>query len=264
MPAPPETSSLARGLATLQVLASHEALTTGGLGVTRIAALLGREKTQVSRALRVLDDAGFVERDPETLNYRLGWELFALAARAGDERLLVAAPAVLSQLMATLGETVHLSVLRGDEVLTLLCERPPHAVAAQDWIGRRVPVHCTSSGHALMLDHDRPALDLLLGERALNGGTHAAPRSAAQLHRRLLQARERGFAVADEEFEPGLVAVAAPVRDARGRIVAAIDLSAPKFRFGDHLNNAGTATRRAADTLSERLGVPVPRTRAAI
>src|SRR3712207_9368704 len=89
----PETaSSLAKGLALLTALGSDEALAGGGLSVVRIAALTGRDKSQVSRVLRVLADCRFVERDPDTLKYTLSWELFALAARAGDQRLLSAAP----------------------------------------------------------------------------------------------------------------------------------------------------------------------------
>jgi IclR family KDG regulon transcriptional repressor len=254
---PEKTSSLAKGLRLLTLLGSDEALTGGGLSVVRIAELAGREKSQVSRVLRTLADSGLIERDPDTLRYALSWELFALAARAGDQRLLAAAPPLLTELVAQLGETAHLSVLLGTEVLTLMSEQPPHAIRAVGWTGRRVPAHCTASGRALLIDHDEVALEALLGDEPLDALGPRAPRSLAELHERIVASRARGWAAVEEEFEPGLVAVAAPVRGSNGRVVAAVNVSAPHFRFASRLEAAGWASKDAADRLSARLGAPI-------
>lgn len=251
------TSSLAKGLALLTVLGSDEAVTGGGLSVMRIAALARREKSQVSRVLRVLADTGFVERDPDTLKYSLSWELFALAARAGDQRLLTAAPPLLAELVAQLGETAHLSAQRGPDVLTLLSQPAPHAIRAVGWTGRRVPAHCTASGRALLLDEDRQALEALFGSGELQRPAPNAPETVAELHARIQSARVRGWVVVDEEFEPGLIAVAAPVRGVRGNIVAAVNVSAPRFRFAARVDEAGPVIKLVAERLSARLGAPV-------
>jgi IclR family transcriptional regulator, KDG regulon repressor len=251
---PPSASSLAKGLALLTLLGSEEALQGGGLSVMRISALAGREKSQVSRVLRVLAESGFVERDPDTLRYSLSWELFALAARAGDQRLLAAAPPLLAELVSELGETAHLSVLQQAEVLTLISQQPAHAVRAVGWTGRRVPAHCTSSGRALLLDHDRAALEALFADRKLAPTGPNGPKTIAALHDRIVAVRVRGWVDVEEEFEAGLVAVGAPVRGPTGRIVAAINVSAPSFRFADRLQEAGPAVKAAADRLSTRLG----------
>ena len=111
---------------------------------------------------------------PETLQYRLGWRFFALAAGAGEQRLLSVAPALLDRLVEDVGETAHLSVLQGVEVLTVLSKSPPHAVKADGWAGRTVPIYCTSSGRALLFDHDSQALSSLLSGvefRKLRPGT---------------------------------------------------------------------------------------------
>jgi IclR family KDG regulon transcriptional repressor len=239
------------------LLGSEEALQGGGLSVMRISALAQREKSQVSRVLRVLAGSGFVERDPDTLRYSLSWELFALAARAGDQRLLAAAPPLLAELVAELGETAHLSVLQRGEVLTLLSEQPPHAVCAVGWTGRRVPAHCTSAGGALLLDHDRASLQALFDRDPLAPRGRRGPRTAAQLHERIVASRVRGWVAVEEEFEAGLVAVGAPVRGSSGRIVAAINVSAPSFRFADRLQEAGPAVKAVADRLAVRLGAPM-------
>jgi IclR family KDG regulon transcriptional repressor len=247
-------ANLKKELAILVALGSEEAIENGGLGVVRVAELIGREKSQVSRALRTLAESGLVDRDPSTLHYRLGWRFFALAARAGEQRLLAVAPPLLERLVDDLGETAHLSVLQGTEVLTVLSRSPSHAVKAVGWSGRTVPVYCTASGRALLFDHDRRALfELLRGVEFRELGLNTV-RDAEQLYRRLVVASERGYALVDEEFELGLVGAAAPVRDFRGRIVAALNVSAPKFRLGERLEVAGREVKRAADELSALLG----------
>ena len=72
--------NLRKELAILIVLGREEAVENGGLGVVRIAELIGREKSQVSRALKTLADSGLVDRDPSMLHYRMGWSFFALDA----------------------------------------------------------------------------------------------------------------------------------------------------------------------------------------
>jgi IclR family KDG regulon transcriptional repressor len=247
-------TNLRRELAILSVLGGDEAVEDGGLGVVRIADLIGREKSQVSRTLKILAESGFVDRDTETLQYRLGWRFFALAARAGEQRLLSVAPALLERLVENVSETAHLSVLQGGEVLTVLSESPPHAVKADGWAGRAVPIYCTSSGRALLFDHDREALSSLLSGvefRKLRPGT---VRNVEELHETIVLARERGYALVVEEFEFGLVGAAAPVRDFKGELVAALNVSAPKFRLGRRLESAGREVKKAADDLSALLG----------
>jgi IclR family transcriptional regulator, KDG regulon repressor len=249
-------TSLKRGLDVLRALGSDAAAAEGGLGVTQIAAMTGHEKSQVSRALTALSDYGLAERAPGSRAFRLGWELFTLAARAGEPRLIEEARTALGRLVDEVGEAAHLSVLRGHEVLTLLTRASPHALAASGWIGRTVPVHCTSSGRVLLLDHDRPALAALVGPDPLPPGGPNAPAALRELERRIQHARQAGYAVADEESEPGLVAVAAPVRDFTGRVVAAVNVSAPKFRLGTRVHATGERVRATAAQLSEALGAP--------
>lgn len=251
----PPASSLRRALELLEALASDDALAHGGWGVNRLAAHLGRDQSQVSRTLRVLAHAGFVERDADSMAYRLGWHVFALAARAGDERLLAAGAPILRRLVEKeLGERIHLTVRRGTEVLTILTQGSPHTVQTVAWAGRLVSAHNTSSGRALLIDHELRELTRLFAGVELGVGGPNAPRDVEDLHGRIVLARQYGYALVDEEFEPGLVAASAPVRDFRGGVVAALNVSAPKFRLGNRLPAAGRAIKAAADELSAQLG----------
>jgi DNA-binding IclR family transcriptional regulator len=104
------------------------------------------------------------------------------------------------------------------------------------------------------MDHDPAALRVLLDGVELVQRAPNTVGSLKDLTARVRDAAERGYAVADEEFEPGLAAVAAPVRRFDGRIVAAVNVSGPSFRFGGtRLLEAGTEVMRAADQLSARL-----------
>ena len=247
-------TSLRRGVDLLRTLQSDEALAGGGLGVLRIAELAGLHKSQVSRTLKILGEYGLVDRDPETRAYRLGWALFALASRAGDTRLLVAGEPLLRQLVRTLDERSYLSVLRGAEVLTVISESPSHAIQATGWAGQLVPAYCTSAGRALLLDHSRQdVLELFADVELVRLGPNS-PATPAELYGRIEETRELGYALVDEEFESGLVAAAAPVRDFRGRIVAALNVSGPKFRLGARLEESGAAVAEAARSLSVLLG----------
>jgi DNA-binding IclR family transcriptional regulator len=106
----------------------------------------------------------------------------------------------------------------------------------------------------LLFDHDRDALsDLLSGVEFRELGPSTV-RSVEELNERLVSARALGYALVDEEFEFGLVGAAAPVRDFKGRLVAALNVSAPKFRLGERLEGAGQEVKRAADELSALLG----------
>lgn len=251
------SSSLRRALDLLDALASDDAVADDGWGVARLADSRRRDQSQVSRTLRVLAAAGYVERDPITLAYRLGWRVFALAARAGNQRLLTAAAPLLRRLVShDLGERIHLTVLQGAQVLTVLTESPPHAVQTIAWAGRVVPAWNTSSGRSLLVDHERADLERLFAGVPFEGGAPNAPTDVADLYERILVARRDGYALVDEEFEVGLVAASAPVRDFRGAVIAALNVSAPKFRMGTRLQPAGEAVKGAAADLSMQLGWP--------
>ncbi len=237
----PGTAALTRGLGVLELLADDAA--GRGLGVVRLAELLGDDKSQVSRTLQTLAEHGYVERDPESLAYRLGWRVFALAARAGDARLLAEAPPIMRALVRTLEESVHLSVRQGASVLTLLAESPSHALHAPGRIGGLTPVATTSAGRVLVSDLEPEELDAL---------GLAAHRSTIE------DVAARGYAIVREEFEPGLVAAAAPIRGPTGTVVAALNVSGPRFRLDDRLEDAAARLVTAADELSVTIGGALP------
>jgi DNA-binding IclR family transcriptional regulator len=244
-----------RAVALLSTLGSDEALHAGGLGVKRLSELTGNEISRVSRALEVLSESGLVDRDPDTRAYRLGWRFFGLAARAGQPRLRQAAATYVRRLTEEFEERAYLSVLDGGEVLTVMSESPPHTLQPTSWVGRSHPyVYSTSAGRALLFGHTDEELSALLGKAEFDPPGPNGPKSFEDFAALLASERERGWALSDEEFEPGLLGVAAPVFDFDGRVVAALNLSGPKFRSGTALTAAGPRLVEVAAELSSALG----------
>jgi DNA-binding IclR family transcriptional regulator len=233
---------VSRAAATLMALGSDEAVEFDGLGVVRIAELVGGDKGQISRVLAALAKAELVERDPRTQSYRLGWRLYALAARAGDQRLLETARPLLRRLVDEVGERANLSVLRDAQVLTVCSESPRRSVQATGWVGRTVPAYCTSSGRALLFDASPDAVRALFAGMKFERPGPRAPSTVEELLRRLQSSRRRGFA--------------APVRDFRGSVCAAINVSAPRFRLAprSRVDTVGAALTATAGELSGLLG----------
>jgi IclR family KDG regulon transcriptional repressor len=231
------TVGLSRGLAVLVALSAPE-VTRDGLGVIALTEAVGGDKSQLSRVLATLAEQGFVQRDAETLAYRLGWRVFAMATSVAEDRLLTLAPAVLRRLVAELGESAHLSVRQGGQVLTLLSESPASTLHAPGRVGGLAPIATTSAGRVLVSD----LADEELEELGLS-------RAAVAIAR----ARSDGYAIVREEFEPGVVAAAVPIRDAAGRVVAALNVSAPRFRFEGRLDDAARLLVEVAGELSRQL-----------
>lgn len=244
------STTLRRGVRLLAYLGSVD----GDVGVTDIARATGIDKSLASRSLQVLAELGLVEQDPASRAFRIGWGLFVLAAGAGDRRLRRVAPPLLEELSALTGESAYLSVRDRNEVVTVFAARPPRVIQAVDWTGQRSPLATTSAGRALLFDHDEEAMGRLLAPSDFASSIPAGPGDVAELARRVAKARRVGVAVVEEEFEAGLVGLAAPVRDWTGVIVAAVNLSGPVFRTRGRKRELAAAVRDSAERLGTALG----------
>ena len=239
--------------------------TPGGpssLGVVEIARQLGRDKSQVSRLLKLLADAGYVDREPGSLRYRIGTRLFAIGATAVDRRLRDEADAAVSREAALLGERVDVGIRSGGSVMTISTAAPDSELRAAGWVGRTVPLSCTATGRALLFDLDTAAIARVIVPEGLGPAGPAAPRSLDELVSRVADERRRGWAMARHETDRGLLSLGAPVRDSGGTVVAALGVSGPESRIDPVLEEIRSAVLRAAGDLSRALGAGVTGRRA--
>jgi IclR family KDG regulon transcriptional repressor len=225
------------------------------MGVSDLARRLGLHKNNAFRLLATLELTGYMQQTPETDLYHLGPRCLELGhAFARSHTLINEARPILEELAKTTGETAHLGVLRGDEVVHLDGVLPEQLVLTGLRVGERLPAHCTALGKVLLADG---SCDLT--GRIFKRHTDSTLVDPAKLADELRAVAIQGYAPDLEEFAPGLRCVAALVRDGSARAIAAISLSGPSFRWTEEaLHGEGArAITAAATRLSQKLGSPV-------
>lgn len=231
------------------------------VGVAELARRLDLHKNNVFRLLATLEQAAFIEQSPATERYRLGLACHALGvAFARSRPLIERARPVLARLMEQSGETVHLAVRDGFDVVHLDGCVPGREVAIRVRTGRRAPLHGTALGKVL-LGCSPERLWREYGEHAIEQGrlpgrTERSIDDPDKFFEHLRTVAGVGYALDVGEYEDGLGCAAAPVHSAHGALVAALSISAPLYRGGEE-RLAGELRRQvvaAADELSASLG----------
>jgi DNA-binding IclR family transcriptional regulator len=241
--------SVDRALRILEILAR-----SGESGVTEIASSLEVHKSTAFRLVATLEQHGLVEQVEGRGKYRLGVGLLRLAG-ATSARLDVVQEArpLCKQLATATGETVNLATLSGNSALYLDQVAGPSALQPHNWVGQHIPLHATSNGKVLIAWLSEPELKDVLGR--LPAYTGLTITSRATLRKQLEDVREKGYAVAVDELEIGLTAIAAPVRNAHGDVICSMSVSGPTFRLApDRVADVVPLLLDAADELSHRLG----------
>jgi DNA-binding IclR family transcriptional regulator len=250
----PGTQAVVRALRLLKVLGAGGA-ERAERGLAELSREQGLNKTTAYRLLTALESEGLVERSSSGEAWRLGPELIVLGGRAsGALDLRGAARPELEALARETRETASLEVLVGRDTLIADEVQGGYVVGTAPAAGTRWPAHATSTGKAILAFADPASLEAFVAG-PLPRHTPRTLASAGALRRELRKVRERGWAATTEELEAGYVAVGAPVRDAAGRVVAAISVGGPRSRL-----NATTVNRiarrlvAAAAAISIRLG----------
>ena len=241
--------SVDRALGILEVLAR-----TGEAGITEIAAELGVHKSTAFRLVATLEAHRLVEQTSDRGRYRLGVGILRLAgATAARLDLVQEARPICRQLAADTGETVNVAVLSGNSALYLDQVAGSSALQPHNWVGQHMPLHATSNGKVLLSGLDETSLDAVADTLAPYT-PHTITRRA-RLREELDRVREQGYALAIDELEVGLTAVAAPVHNAHGDLVASISVSGPTFRLTpERLDHVVALVRGAVLEVSHRLG----------
>lgn len=211
--------------------------------VGELADAAGLPKSTTSRLVRALEARGLVQREGVRGSLRPGPVLVGFARSTGGIVDLVATTSsALDELAALTGETVNLAVAGHEGVEHLAQRDSRYFLGSSNWIGRPVPYHAAANGKVF----------LAFGAARVPRGplarlTERTISDPALLEAELAEVRTRGWATAVEELEPGLLAIAAPVRGPDGSVVAALSVSAPTVRVTtDALERLGPSVVLAA------------------
>lgn len=252
MPAPTGTQTLDRALNVLMAIASNG---SRGLSLAECTGILGYSKPTTHRILRALADRGFVRIDEQQGTYSLGLTTLQLGMEYLEQLdLRREALPLLRELADECGETVHLGVLQGHDVVYIEKVESVHAVRMFSQVGHTMPNYSTGIGKAILAFLPEERLQAALPEQ-LERRTDATIVDREELLRHLAEIRARGWSTDDIENEEGIRCAGAPVFDHTGEACAGISVAGPDSRVtAERLPELGRRTKATAEEISRRIG----------
>lgn len=223
---------------------------------TEIFSQLGLPKSTTYQILTTLSDQGYVRRQGDSTKYSLGFKLFELGNRA-VARIDIRAEAmpILRELVERTNETCHLGILDGTEGVYLAKVEGTRPVRIYSWEGKRLFLHCTAMGKALLAWQPPEKFKGLIERIELTRPTERTITDRKKLVEHLEMVSERGWTLDDQENEADIRCVAAPIHNIEGEVSAAISISGLASQFnGEYLNELSKIVRAACEKLSQRIG----------
>jgi DNA-binding IclR family transcriptional regulator len=197
----------------------------------QLSAALGLPKPTIHRLLQTAEAEGFLQRDLDGRSYGPGLRLRQIAVHTmSSERLRTGRLAILKAVAEEIGETCNLATPDREGMTYLDRVETKWPLRIQLPIGTQVPFHCTASGKMYLSTLRDSTLEAVLNSRSLEGLTEQTIITSDALRAELAETRKRGYSQDDEEFMLGMTAVAVPVIDSTGRLMATLSVHAPGQR----------------------------------
>jgi len=244
--------SLARGLQLLSTIDGA----SEPMGIRELARSLELSASIAQRLVNTLSEAGFLEQVPDTRRYRLGHRALALGSRhVSSDLLFVNAAAELRRLAETHHLNGYLGVVQGRQIIYLHTAQSRGAVVIRAEPGSICAPHSTALGKALLSALPSEEAQNILGKPPYPVRTPKTITDADRFAAELARARKNGLATADEEHDPGVTSIGAPVVDASGRAVAAISVAFIRSQIPrGQWHEIGQLVREAARRCSASIG----------
>ncbi len=231
----PSVPALDRGLAVLELIANSRA----GLTLPEIGRELELPKSSVHCLLVTLERRGYLRRNERTSRYLFGSKLFSLAnlSLSGLKVRQLAAPHMLALTERT-GLTTHLAVLERNEAVLVEKVEPRGVFKLATWLGKRMDLHCTSLGKALLSHMREEELARVVRETGLPRHNDNCIASLRKLNEELARGRHLGYSIDDEEDEIGHRCVGAPIFEEAGQIAGAVSISGTTLQLREDNSQA--------------------------
>ncbi len=229
-------ASLARGLTVLVAFGQQKRALT----VAQLSHRTGLSRAAVRRCMYTLAKLGFATTDDDR-HFALTPKILLIGhAYLSSSPLVTLAQPLLDRVSAEVHETSSVGTLEGDEILYVARSKTATRLMSIDLrVGSRLPAYCTSIGRVLLAALPPDELDAYLARVKLVQRTPKAVHTPEKLREILDHVRSSGHAVIDQELEVGLRSIAVPVRDPRGKVIAAMNVGAPSA----HINVADLESR---------------------
>jgi IclR family acetate operon transcriptional repressor len=233
--------------------------------LAEISTRVSLPKSTVHRILQVLGREGYVTASSEG-SYSIGPRALALAGQVlAHSDIRVLAEPILSELQRATGATVHFAVRSGTTAVYIAKFEGDQPYRMASRVGSAIPLHCTSIGKAILAALPADEARRMIETMPLVARTPSTRTTVASLLADLDEARQRGFAIDDEENERSVRCVGAAVRDSLGAVIGGVSISSLAFQFalddamtaGPHVHAAATAVSEALGATGEHLAVSV-------
>lgn len=252
----PSVPALDRALSTLEMLANSRS----GLSLPELARRLNLPKSSVHCLLLTLERRGYLHRNEKTNRYLFGYKLFSVAneALSGIELREKAVP-FLRALMSRTRLTVHLAILERNEGVLIEKVEPAGVYKLATWLGKRMHLHCTGVGKALMAWLPEADVDAIVREHGLPRHNDNTVASIKKLKDELIRVRKVGYAIDDEEDELGYRCLGCPIFDEQGSVVAAVSVSGSTSQItAENVGAVAEQVKQTASSISALLGYSLP------
>ncbi len=244
--------SIDRALTILEVLSNYN----DGLGVTEISQEVGLHKSTVYRLLSTLIYKDYVVQDMETNKYKITLKLFELGSRKVEGMdLLTASQTFTRQLMEVVNEVVHLVVRDGNEIVYIDKVEANNTIRMASTIGKRGPMYSTATGKAILANMPVDQCMDILNNSNIEVRTENTITDINTLKNQLIEIKNIGYAIDDEENEPGVRCVGAPIFNRHGEVEGAISVSGPSNRVTEEKVQAiASEVMKCALQISKEIG----------
>lgn len=226
------------------------------LRLSELIKRTGMNRTTLYRLIEAMRAHGMIGLNNDTGTYHLGLKLFEFGALAiGRLEVGTVAKPVLEWLVEKTGETAHVCILDGSDVVYVARVESRHALRIPSAIGRRAPAYCTAIGKAILAYQSDSDIEAYLARTRLRAYTKRTLVHSEELMAELRLVRARGYSVDDQEIHENIRCVGAPVRDYSGRVVAAVSATGPTVRlFKEKIPTLAGQVVKAAGDISIQLG----------